>query len=440
LDRKAAAEQRKTFSICPLCHRRVPAVLRKGEDGCWRLHKSCDWHGEFAAVVWRGEPERERWTGDLDILRREDMELCPDACGLCAGHQQGTCCVLLEVTRRCNLACRFCFAEGGDADGKASVDPPLESVCGWIADIVRRGNTFLQLSGGEPSMRDDLPEIVRRARELGCQYVQLNSNGLRLAEDEAFADALAEAGLSFVFLQFDGLNDAIYTALRGKPLLEHKLRAIEHCGKRNIGVTLVPTLVPGVNEGAVGDILRFAVERSPQVRGVHFQPVSYFGRYPEGGDSGPDDSRRLTLPEVYQAIFAQAGELVPANSIVPSRCDHPACGFHGGYIVTPEGLKPLTPNRQPDCCSSGSAAERNRHFVGSRWQRPETSCCGGDEPCDLTTLDGFLNRARSHAFTISAMAFQDAWTLDLERLRRCSLHVYDQGRVVPFCSHYIHEL
>jgi uncharacterized radical SAM superfamily Fe-S cluster-containing enzyme len=434
-----AARQRKTFSICPECHRRIPALLQQGEDGWWRLRKSCDWHGEFSSVVWRGEPHRELWTGGQAVLRREDVAQCPDACGLCAGHQQGTCCVLLEVTRRCDLACRFCFAEAGDADGKPSADPPLDRVTEWIADIVRRGNTFLQLSGGEPCMRDDLPDIVRRAKDLGCTYVQLNSNGLRLAEDEAFADALAEAGLSFVFLQFDGLDDAVYVALRGRPLLEQKLRTIERCGRRNIGVTLVPTLVPGVNDGAVGDILRFAVERSPLVRGVHLQPVSYFGRYPKGGGAGPDDRQRLTLPEVYQAIFAQAGELVPADSIAPSRCDHPACGFHGGYIVTPEGLRALTPKEPPECCS-GSAAERNRHFVGSRWQRSQSGCCDGSEPCDLATLDGFLNRARSHAFTISAMAFQDAWTLDLERLRRCSLHVYDQGRVVPFCSHYIHEL
>jgi uncharacterized radical SAM superfamily Fe-S cluster-containing enzyme len=268
--------------------------------------------------------------------------------------------------------------------------------------------------------------------------VQINSNGLRLARDKEFVDALAEAGLSFVFMQFDGLDDDIYRHLRGRAMLDQKLKAIERCGERNIGVSLVPTLVPGVNTDAVGDILRFAVGASPMVRGVHFQPVSYFGRFPGDANLGPKPPERLTLPEVYQAIFAQAGDLVPKDSIVPSRCDHPACGFHGGYIVTPEGLVGLTSMDASDSCC-GQEAERNRNFVGSRWERPPVSCCSGDDSdalCDLNSLDGFVNRARSHSFTISAMAFQDAWTLDLERLRHCSLHVYDNGKIVPFCSHY----
>jgi hypothetical protein len=52
-------------------------------------------------------------------------------------------------------------------------------------------------------------------------------------------------------------------------------------------------------------------------------------------------------------------------------------------------------------------------------------------------MDAFLGRVKSHGFTITAMAFQDAYTLDLERLRRCSLHVYDGRRTVPFCVRYL---
>ena len=87
-------------------------------------------------------------------------------------------------------------------------------------DLTDPGKTLLQLSGGEPTVRDDLPEIVAYAKQAGCKYVQLNSNGLRLAEDEAFVKRLADAGLSFVFMQFDGVDDAVYEKLRRRPMLE----------------------------------------------------------------------------------------------------------------------------------------------------------------------------------------------------------------------------
>lgn len=471
---------RRTYSVCPLCLKRIPAVMAE-ENGEVRMLKTCTEHGDFSAVVWRGAPSRAEWTGDAPEIAPGENQSCPNACGLCPDHRQDTCCVLLEITSRCNLSCEYCFAiaengaENGAAEGTASKvatslsskngDPSLAQVKEWIADIAGRGRTFLQLSGGEPTLRDDLPEIVRFAKAAGCEYVQLNSNGLRLAQDDGFTAALAAAGLSFVFMQFDGVSDDVYQRLRGRPLLALKKQALENCGRHNIGVTLVPTLVPGVNSQFVGNILRFAVEHSPLVRGVHFQPVSYFGRYPQA----PGDEQRMTLPEVFQAIFTQAGDIVPAGSIVPSHCDHAACGFHGGYIATPGGLKSMAPKERPACCaSSASPADKNRRFVGSRWLRPLTSaplCCGADatadaahgtfrqvssgvsgnispatppgDSWDLSSLDNFLIRSRSHAFTISAMAFQDAYTLDLERLRQCSLHVYSKGRIMPFCSHYL---
>jgi len=58
-------------------------------------------------------------------------------------------------------------------------------------------------------------------------------------------------------------------------------------------------------------------------------------------------------------------------------------------------------------------------------------------PPDSLDLDYFMNRVRTHGFTLTSMAFQDAGNLDLERLRRCSLHVFDNGRFVPFCAYYL---
>jgi uncharacterized radical SAM superfamily Fe-S cluster-containing enzyme len=236
-------------------------------------------------------------------------------------------------------------------------------------------------------------------------------------------------------MQFDGMSDSIYTKLRGIPLITEKLKAVDVCSEYNIGITLVPTLVPDVNDKEIGDIIGYAVKKSPAVRGVHFQPVSYFGRYP----SPPRDEDRITLPEVLCAVETQTGGKFKIRDFNPSSCDHPCCGFHGDFVVLPRGgIMKLTKKYNPDACCSDDAHLKNRAFVSRRWTRPAP---GGEQPpedgTDYRDMSAFLSRVKSHGFTISAMAFQDAWTLDTERLRRCSLHVADGGSVAPFCARYM---
>ena len=435
---------RHTKSVCPVCLRQIPARKVRKSGGIF-LEKKCPEHGAFSVVVWRDREDFEAWTGELPEVQKHENRHCPDGCGLCPDHRRDTCCVLLEVTDRCNLGCTYCFADNGHRQ-----DPVLEEVKGWLQELAAPGQTLVQLSGGEPTVREDLPEIVAYAREIGCKYVQLNTNGLRLAEDPEYVRRLAEAGLSFVFLQFDGTDDRVWEKMRGRPLRAIKEQAIANCNACSIGVTLVPTLVPGVNIQGIGNILRYGVEHSPAVRGVHFQPVSFLGHMP----AVPRDEIRFTLDELLEQIRKQFGEGVPAESLVPSACDHPLCGFHGDFIVMPEGtLMPLTKRHtlQAGCCCGASAenpAEKNREFVGRRWLRrqeeSDDECCpegqrGTDSEAapDITSLEGFLDRAKSHGFTITAMAFQDAGTLDVERLRQCSLHVYRDGKYIPFCAYYL---
>ncbi|MDR0446569.1 MAG: radical SAM protein [Oscillospiraceae bacterium] len=423
----------KTESVCPVCLRRIPAE-RVARGGDVFLEKSCPEHGAFSVIVWRGGlgEEFDKWRS-YTPPDGDNGSKCPTGCGLCAGHLNKTCCALVEITRRCNLRCPVCFANGGtDAP-----EPSVAELYKIFKKLAAAGNTFVQLSGGEPTVRDDLPEIVAAARRAGCDTVQLNSNGIRLGSDPDFTAALADAGLSFVFMQFDGMSDNSYIYLRDSQLITEKIKAIDICSRFNLGVTLVPTLVPRVNIKEIGDIIDFAVSRSPAVRGVHFQPVSYFGRYP----FPPADDDRITLPEVLQQIEIQTGGKFKLRDFNPSSCDHPCCGFHGDFVVLPRGrIMKLTKKYNPDACCADDSHLKNRAFVARRWTRPanDTSAAAPtDEKSDYRDMSTFLSRVKSHGFTISAMAFQDAWTLDLERLRRCSLHVSDGARVVPFCARYV---
>ncbi|MBO5504693.1 MAG: radical SAM protein [Lachnospiraceae bacterium] len=420
---------RMTRSVCPVCLKNIEAVLTREEDGKVYLKKSCPEHGSFRTLVWQGLVDPELWTVSSEPLSSGKGLSCPGNCGICGEHEMGTCCALLEVTQRCNLRCRFCFADGGSG----SKDPDVDEVKEMIRDIVRQcGDPLLQLSGGEPTLRDDLPELVRFAKEAGCSYVQINTNGIRLAEDPAYVQRLKEAGLDIVFLQFDGTREEIYEKLRGRRLLETKLAAIRTCAACGLGVTLVPTVVPGVNDDDLGALVRLAVSLSPDVKGIHFQPVSYFGRIP--AEEIPEE--RYTLDRLMADLSDQAG--IAMDSFMPSRCDHPLCGFHADFLISPSGsLKALSSITHSS--SSRGTARDNREYVARHWIRQEEQAvplqtASMDDDMDFDT---FLYRLKHNRLTLSSMAFQDAMNLNIERLHRCTLHVYDNGKIMPFCAKYL---
>jgi uncharacterized radical SAM superfamily Fe-S cluster-containing enzyme len=428
-----------TESVCPVCLKRVPAQrIRLGDQVC--LRKTCERHGTFQTILWRGQPDFDSWY-QVKKPERPQASItgtergCPFDCGLCQGHRQQSCCVLLEVTQRCNLSCPLCFADAGMAPGE---DPSRAEIAAWyqlLWDTARACN--IQLSGGEPTVRQDLPEIIALGRSLGFSFIQLNTNGLRLAEDPDYARALKEAGLATVFLQFDGTREEIYQKIRGKSLLRDKMRAIENCARNRLGVVLVPTLVPGINCDNIGEIIRYALEELPAVRGIHFQPVSYFGRYP----GAPADSLRITLPEVMTAIETQTGGLIKTEHLVPSGCEHSLCSFHGAFYLATDGrLTPLSQQQENSCCCKERGAEeaviKARNFVARRWALPGGAEDGYRHDRErLGGWDSFLDRVQQYGFSITGMAFQDAWNLDLERLRDCCVHVVRQGKIIPFCAY-----
>jgi uncharacterized radical SAM superfamily Fe-S cluster-containing enzyme len=430
----------QTESVCPECLARIPATrVRYGEDVY--LEKACPEHGEFRAIVWRGQPAFTSWVRPKTPSFPQNpitevRQGCPYDCGLCPDHRQQSCCVLLEVTQRCDLCCPICFA---DAAHDSPPDLSIGEIKAWYERLLAAGGPFnIQLSGGEPCVRHDLPEIIRLGRSHGFTFFQLNTNGLRIARGVKYLAELKEAGLSTVFLQFDGTRDEIYKSMRGCELLEKKMAVIENCRKLDLGVVLVPTLVPGVNTDDIGNIIRLALHHMPVVRGVHFQPISYFGRYP----APPTDEMRMTIPEIIREIEAQTDGLIPSGTFCPPGGENALCSFHGNYVLMADGsLRPLTRRKEDSCCCqpppAAEGAARSREFVALHWSSPAP---GTELPAlsapGFGEWDAFLERKRTHTFCVSGMAFQDAWTLDLERLRECYIHTASpDGKLVPFCAY-----
>ncbi|WP_347491499.1 radical SAM (seleno)protein TrsS [Desulfoscipio sp. XC116] len=441
-----------TESLCPYCLSKIPARRVARGDEVF-LEKECPEHGSFKVPIWRGRPLFQSWIrpkipADIKVPLTRVERGCPFDCGLCPDHRQHTCTAVLEVTGRCNLRCSFCFADAG----KVAPDPDPETVRGWYRRLLDVGGPYnIQLSGGEPTMRDDLPELVAMGREMGFGFIQLNTNGLRLSREPQFLEALSQAGLASLFLQFDGTQEEIYRKLRGGDFLAAKLETIRLCGELGIGVILVPTVVPGVNDHNLGSIIDLALEWLPIVRGVHFQPVSYFGRYPQP----PSEKMRITLPEVISNIEHQTAGRIKIENFRPPGCENALCSFHGNFILMPDGgLLPTTRHdsarQASNCCCTPELAvdgsRKARKFVANHWSamqplpsRQTGSCkCSAAEQNDEQpdSLDLFLERAKTHTFCISGMAFQDVWNVDLERVKDCCIHtVSPDGKLIPFCAY-----
>lgn len=441
-----------TQSVCPDCLSVIDARKVAHPEGIF-LEKTCLEHGSFTTLIWEGDCDSylawDRGNTRIDRMEstRERQEGCPYDCGLCLEHERQTCCVLLEVTTRCNLCCPVCFASAG-AEG----DTSLEDIASLYDILCDTGHSYnIQLSGGEPTMRDDLPAIIRMGREKGFSFFQLNTNGLRLAEDETYVKELVEAGLSCVFLQFDGISEYPYETLRGKSLLSKKRAAIDACSDYGLGVVLVPTIAPGINDVEIGDILLYALKNMPTIRGVHFQPITYMGR-----NSLKPTVDRITIPSMLSAIEEQTEGLFKAGDFIGGGAENSYCSFHAKYQRNGQGILKPCKDVAASCCSVSSEQSRDyvaRHWAGAALSETRTSCAeyssdeagmrGGTSSLDeigmrgdTSSLDDFLTQSQQNSFTVSGMLFQDAYSLDLCRLKRCYICEVDKRYgLVPFCAY-----
>lgn len=428
---------RETSSVCPDCLKVIPARLME-EGGKVFMEKMCEAHGGFRALLWSDYGMYRTAAEMFNLLERKKMDNnCPLDCGLCPSHAQHTCLAVIEVTNSCNLRCGVCFASSGK---EKAHQPDHETIYGMFKTILKSegGPRPVQLSGGEPLTRKDLPEIVQMGRELGFEHIEVNTNGIALAKDLQLAQSLAEAGVSTVYLQFDGLDEEVYSTLRGARLLTFKLRAIENCKKNGIAVILVPTIVKGINDDQLGEIIRFAMKEE-NVKGVNFQPVALMGRYPSNLQGHISD--HATIPDLIKAIEQQTNRALTMEDFYPIPCPHPHCSALTLALVNEGNLLPLSRlidvkqviSRVRNPSSAVSKAIAKLWAVSHEEETREML-----EKLISTFGLKIGSMAPSKILSVSMMAFQDCWTLDIERLQRCCIHVVtSDGRLVPFCAYYL---
>jgi uncharacterized radical SAM superfamily Fe-S cluster-containing enzyme len=289
---------RRTTSICPECLQTIAAeIYVDPATNFVMMRKNCKEHGDFKDKI-SIDPEEYKWsqtftdeigstvnnsTKPVEVSSgiREIKKGCPYDCGLCDNHKSAPNICLIDITNRCNLTCPICFA---NASAKGYVVEPTFDQVVQIMEHFRSmkpvAAVMLQISGGEPTVRDDLPDIIRKGKELGFTEVMVTTNGVRFAKSIDFMKKCKDAGMDAVYLQFDATdNPEVWKKIRGVNLWPLKQRVIENARKIGFfGVMLVPVIAKGVNDNEVGNILDYAKNNWDVVSGVVFQPVALCGR------------------------------------------------------------------------------------------------------------------------------------------------------------------
>lgn len=449
-----------TQSLCPECLGLVPAkiISRRGRV---YFKKTCPAHGsreDFVCsdVRWYDRMEYALPAKTSSEFGVEPDKGCPFDCGLCTEHEQHTCIGLVELTSSCNLTCPMCYAES--APGGKHV--PLEQICRALDRLVEvEGQPEIcQLSGGEPTIHPLFEAVLDEALARPIDYVMINTNGIRFAKDaELVQFVAARKDRVEIYFQFDGLHDSVYTKLRGEPLLEVKLQALERLGAAGIHVTLVVTLQGGVNEDQIGPLMEFGAAR-PWITGISFQPATYSGRHvlPE------ELERRITFPDVIRAIASQTGGMFQEDDFLPLPCAHPNChqiaiGYRANGQVTPV-TRFVDAQANFDLLANGLSFTRAKSKQLILQYLGRQGCCGGDcgtsdDPATATPTLQQLGRASAPAneffsrvieqkmgaeslFRITITNFLDAYNFDVRRVMKCCTHhVLPSGHVIPFCAY-----
>ncbi|MEM1606661.1 MAG: radical SAM protein [Candidatus Bathyarchaeia archaeon] len=462
-------ELKRTKSICPECLKVLDAVIFE-ENNIVYIVKECPEHGSFRDVYWSDyeiykRAEKFDFIGDgLENPRTATKNGCPYDCGICPQHKSHTVLAIIDVTNRCNLRCPVCFATAGTAG--YVYEPTINEIKGMLINLQSNKPVpveALQLSGGEPTIREDLPEIIKMAKDLGFKHVEVNTNGLRMASDLDFCRTLEESGVSTIYLQFDGVSPEVYKFTRGVDLVEVKKKVIENCRKAGIdSVVLVCTLIRGVNDHEVGDIIRFAVKNFDIVRCVNFQPVSLCGRIPVEERM----SMRITIPDWMKLVEEQTNgqikvsDFYPVPTVVPISkavgaiknkryvefTAHPHCGM-ATYVFVEDGeIKPITRYADVDKfiesirkvyeeSSRGHNVRAKMHLIGSLRYLKFSMLKKYVWPVLKTGSYKALGDLQRKVLMISAMHFMDPYNFDLERVQRCVIHyAIPDGRIIPFCT------
>ncbi len=480
-----------TTSLCPVCYRLLPAIVFEKNNAIW-IRKVCPEHGEVEELYYNSAKMYYKFLKfeEEGVGVKPDVQItapCPFNCGLCTRHKNHTALANLVVTNRCDLSCWYCFYYAEKAG--YVYEPSLEQIRYMIRRLKKQGKTMaIQLTGGEPTIREDLVEIVKLLKEEGVRHIQLNTHGITFARlwfekgpgyAVDYARKLREAGVNTVYMSFDGVTPKANPKNHWEA--PYTLEVFRKAGMTS--VVLVPTVIKTINDHELGLIVKFAAKHIDVIRGVNFQPVSLTGMMKK------EERRRyrVTIPDVARWVEEQTDGQIPADSWFPipvaakfayfvesitgeeqfCMANHPGCGA-ATYVFVERDANGL-PRRFiaiTDFFDVEGFVEYMEQKMGEFLTGDLASSSKFKKAMKLAAvamalpkfvdkekvprnlnitkllLNIFIKRnyealGQLHytMLFLGAMHFMDLYNYDVERVLRCNIHyLMPDGRIVPFCA------
>ena len=507
---------RTTDSLCPRC---VPAIRQQivdgklpheillnekvGEikaqiierDGQILMVKDCPLHGHFEDVM-SIDPAFFKHLEEVfpgrDIRAHNDEKL----------HNHGTSTVThgrgsvltIDLTNRCNMMCDPCFMDANQVGFVHELTwDEIKTMLDNAVTIKPKRQMSVQFSGGEPTLSPYFLDAVAYARKVGYTSVQAATNGIEFAKSKEFSKAAAEAGLRYAYLQFDGIGNAANSHRKVGNAFDVKLQAIHNLHEAGVDIVPVTTIINGINNEQVGNIIKFALDNPKKINFLSFQPVSFTGR-----DEAISDERRQAqrytlshmahdvknmtglgepvrdwFPISFMSTFADWADLVhgPNHDWGQLSCGcHPNCGIGMALMIDKETKEavPVTAflsagQLAKDVARINDAArgkwlsilgitlallrnykpaEAPTHFkikdLLAKFDKSfgATGKSYGKVTADRTMEDIKLRRSdRWNFLFIAGMWFQDLFNYDFRRTEQCIIPYATQEGEISFCAY-----
>lgn len=498
---------RQTDSLCPECVKEVRAAVLSGKrplselvhdhpgeipaqilerDGEIRMQKRCPKHGSFDDVL----SIDSKFFSRIESLFPGRDYLAPKTelrnHGASSVKYGRGAVLTVDLTNRCNMMCDPCFMDANQVGYVHELS--WEDVTKILDDAVSvqpRRQLSVQFSGGEPTLSPHFLDAVRYARDVGYFCVQCATNGVRFAQDPEFCRAAKRAGLRLAYLQFDGVSNAAHWHRKVGNLFDVKCRAIENLHAAGIDVVLVVTVVRGVNDDQVGDIVRFAIDNADKITVVSFQPVSFTGRDEDISDTDRM-AQRYTLSHLARDLSTQLGATEPMRDWYPLsamnpfsdvldlmldesadfgalKCGcHPNCGIGTVLLVHKKDKRmvPLADFVDVDgflrdlttIADAGYGKKRTLFAMGLallKAFRPEQAPEGyglveltrqllsqmGAKGDGVGASEGDAAEFEWRFLFVAGMWFQDLWNYDFRRTEMCIIPYGTQQGEISFCAY-----
>jgi 7,8-dihydro-6-hydroxymethylpterin dimethyltransferase len=432
----------QTTSLCEVCLKLVPAKICIQDEEVF-YEKRCPDHG-LKKVKVSSDASFYRWQrdflkpGDRSITLQSRTERgCPYDCGLCPDHEQHTCLAIVEINEQCNLQCPVCFAGSSPASNRHR---SLSTISRMLDALVESEGEpdVVQLSGGEPTLHPQFFDVLDLARSKPIRHVMINTNGIRIAEDEAFVQALAKRSKGLeVYLQFDSRQREALLTLRGADLRRIRQQALEALERHKISTTLVCVVKKGVNDQEIGPIITEALKWRC-VRGVNFQPIQDAGR----NENYVESRDRMLLSDIRKRIIEDSG-IFGERDMIPLPCNPSAItigyGLRDGERVVPvtslvdaQDILPSVPNaitfeKYPEL-------QKRIFDLFSLSTGPDCAVSRISELlCCLPKVPVPAGLTYENIFRVSVIDFMDAHNFCLANVKRSCVHfVTEEGKIIPF--------